>query len=57
MKINRRQAGHLDQERYPASYCCDGPYVLTRPEIASAIIGFGAVEHVEEAVRFSVAPS
>ncbi len=32
-------------------------YVLSRPEIASAIIGFGAVEHVEEAVRFSVAPS
>ena len=25
MKINRRQAGHLDQERDPASYCCDGP--------------------------------
>ena len=32
-------------------------YVLSRPEIASAIIGFGAVEHVEEAVRLSVASS
>ena len=32
-------------------------YVLSRPEISSAIIGFGAVEHVEEAVRFSIAPS
>lgn len=32
-------------------------YVLSQPEITSAIIGFGAVEHVEEAVRLSQSPS
>ncbi|MEK6258681.1 MAG: aldo/keto reductase [Planctomycetota bacterium] len=32
-------------------------YVLSQPEIASAIIGFGAVEHVEEGVRLSATPS
>lgn len=28
-------------------------YVLSRPEITSAIIGFGAVEHVEDAIRLA----
>ena len=32
-------------------------YVLSRPEIASAIIGFGAVSHVEEAVQLADTPS
>lgn len=26
-------------------------YVLSQPEISSAIIGFGEIEHVQEAVR------